>query len=165
MFFLIFTLLWGKSHRNDGLNVAIYHFLKPETNKDDFRLYFELFEKSCRGRHHLEISKTDTKIMISSLWMRPQEPQGCQKKSHYSLNKLMEVWCSNIESKLNKIRKTVRKQAFSTIIYQLWLFFTRFSKFAQFWLNSIARTVLFVKKNLIFLTPLGPLGARPYRFE
>ena len=26
-------------------NVAICHFLKPETNKGDFRLYFELVEK------------------------------------------------------------------------------------------------------------------------
>ena len=45
------------------------HFLKPETNKVDFRLYFELFEKSYRGRHHSEISKANTKTMISSLWM------------------------------------------------------------------------------------------------
>ena len=44
--------LWGRSHwnfRNYGLNLAIYHFLKPETNKSDFRLLFELFEKVIGG--------------------------------------------------------------------------------------------------------------------
>ena len=40
-------------------------FLKPETNKDYFRLYFELLEKSYRGRHHTEISRTNTKTMIT----------------------------------------------------------------------------------------------------
>ena len=35
-------------------------FPRPETNKDTFRLYFELFKKKCRGRHHIEISKTNT---------------------------------------------------------------------------------------------------------
>ena len=64
-FFLIFTYLRGRSHWNSSAsNVAIFHFLKPETNKGDFRLYFELFEKSCRGRHHSEILKTNTKTLI-----------------------------------------------------------------------------------------------------
>jgi hypothetical protein len=40
--------------------VAIYNFFKPDTNKDELGLYFELFEKSCRGRHHSKISKTNT---------------------------------------------------------------------------------------------------------
>ena len=47
-FFLIFAYLWGRSHwsfRNYGWNAAIYNFFKPETNKDEFSLYFELFEK------------------------------------------------------------------------------------------------------------------------
>ena len=55
-FFLIFTYLRGRSHWNSrdyASNVAICHFLKPETNKGDFRLYFELVEKSCRGRVHI----------------------------------------------------------------------------------------------------------------
>ena len=54
-------------------------FSKPESNKGEVRLYFELFEKSCRGRHHSEISKTNTKTMISAIWIRPQGSQGCQK--------------------------------------------------------------------------------------
>ena len=40
--------VWGKSHwsvRNYGLNGAISQYVKPETNKIDFKLYFELFEK------------------------------------------------------------------------------------------------------------------------
>ena len=35
--------------------------------------------------------------------MRPQELQSCQKKRNPPLNKLMEVWCANNESKLKKI--------------------------------------------------------------
>ena len=52
LFFLIFTYLRGRSHWNSrdyGSNLPIYHFLKPETNKGDFRLYFVWVEKSCRG--------------------------------------------------------------------------------------------------------------------
>ena len=50
-------------------------------------------------------------------WLQIRWLQGCQKKYHHSLNKLMEVWCAKIEPKLKKIRKTVRKQAFSTIFW------------------------------------------------
>ena len=67
----------------------------------------------------VEILKTNTKKMISSLWTRPQEHQGCQKKRHYPLNKLMEAWCTKIEPKLNKIQKTVRKQAFPPIFFSV----------------------------------------------
>ena len=49
LFFLIFTYLWGISHRRLKNYGAIAWNL--------FRLYFEVFEKSCRGRHHSEISK------------------------------------------------------------------------------------------------------------
>ena len=38
-----------------------YHFLQSESNKGDFRLYFELLEKSYRGRHPSELSKTNKK--------------------------------------------------------------------------------------------------------
>ena len=52
LFFLIFTYFRGRSQWNSrdyGSNVALCHFLKPETNKGDFKLYFVLVEKSCRG--------------------------------------------------------------------------------------------------------------------
>ena len=55
LIFLIFTYLRGRSYWNSrdyGSNTALCHFLKPETNTGDFRIYFELIEKSCRGRHH-----------------------------------------------------------------------------------------------------------------
>jgi hypothetical protein len=58
-------------------------FFEPETIRGDFRLNFELIEKSCRARHNSEISKTNTKTMISSLWTFP--------------------WCANIQPKLNKL--------------------------------------------------------------
>ena len=48
----IFTYLRGRSHWNSrgyASNAAICHFLKPETNKGDFRLYFELVEKVVGG--------------------------------------------------------------------------------------------------------------------
>jgi hypothetical protein len=40
---------------------AVCHFLKPETN---FRLYFELIEKSCRGRHHSEQTSANFILMV-----------------------------------------------------------------------------------------------------
>jgi hypothetical protein len=44
--------------------------------------------------------------------------------------------------------------------------FDSFSKFLSFGGNISANsTVLFVKKKSDFLTPMGPLGADPYRFE
>ena len=52
LFFLIFAYLWGTSHwsfRNYGSNAAIYNISKPETNKGEFSLYFELFEKKVVG--------------------------------------------------------------------------------------------------------------------
>ena len=70
LFFLIFTYLSGRSHENSrdyASNVAVRHFLKLETNKGDLRLYFELVEKSCRGRYHSEISKTNTNTLIYSI--------------------------------------------------------------------------------------------------
>ena len=95
------------SDTNENLEIMAQmwqcHLLKPETNKGDLRLYCELFEESYRGCHHSEILKTNTKSMISSIWMWPQGPQGCQKKCHHPLNKLMEVWCANIESNLQKV--------------------------------------------------------------
>ena len=121
LFFLIFTYLRGRSHsisRDYASNVEICHFLKPETNKGDFRLYFELVEKSCRGRHHSEISKTNTKTLIYSIWIRPQGSLGCQKMRQGPLNTPFEVWRANIASKLKNIQNTLRKQGFFDIFFQ-----------------------------------------------
>ena len=126
LFFLIFTYLRGRSHWNSrdyASNVAICHFLKPETNKGDFRLYFELVEKSCRGRHHSEISKTNTKTLIYSIWIRPQGSLGCQKMHQGPLNTPFEVWHANIAPNLKIIWNTLRKQGFFDIFFQFWQFF------------------------------------------
>ena len=126
LFFLIFTYLWGISHwsfRNYGSNAAIYNFFKPESNKGEFRLYFELFEKSCRGRHRSEISKTNAKTLIFAIWIHRQGSQGCQKMRQDSLNMPFEVYCANIALRLKNIQKSLRKQVFFDIFFQFWWFF------------------------------------------
>ena len=160
LFFLIFTYLRGRSHWNSrdyGSNVAICHFLKPETNKGDFRLYFVLVEKNCRGRHHSEILKTNTKTLIYSIWIRPQGSLGCQKVRQGPLNMLFEVWCANIAPKMMKIRNTLRKQGLLYVFFQFWWFL----KFVLFWGNISAKTqhsFICEKKNLIFWHPWDPWG-------
>ena len=47
-------------------------FFKLETNKGDFTLYFELVEKSCKGRHHSEILKTNIKTLIYVFYIDPR---------------------------------------------------------------------------------------------
>ena len=80
--------------------MAICHFLKPETNKGDFRLYFVLVEKSCRGRHHSEILKTNTKTLIYSIWIQSQGSLGCQKVRQDPQNTLSQnAWISCIINK------------------------------------------------------------------
>ena len=126
LFFLIFTYLRGRSHWNSrdyGSNVAICHFLKPETNKGDFRLYFVLVEKNCRGRHHSEILKTNTKTLIYSIWIQPQGSLGCQRVRHGPLNMLFEVWRANIAPKMKKIWKSQRKQGFFDIFSSILMIF------------------------------------------
>ena len=59
--------------------------------------------KNCRGRHHSEISKTNTKTMISAIGIHPQESQGCQKMRKDPLNMLTEVCCAKINLKLKNI--------------------------------------------------------------
>ena len=85
-------------------------FFKPETNKGDFRHYNELVEKSCRGRRHSEILKTNTKTLIHSIWIQPQGSLGCQKVRQGPLKTQLEVWGANIGPKMKKIRNTLRKQ-------------------------------------------------------
>jgi hypothetical protein len=77
--------------------------------------YFELVQKSCRGRHHSELSKTYTKTLIYSIWIRPQGSLGCQKMCQGPLYKPFEVWCANIAPKLKNIQNTLKKQGFFDI--------------------------------------------------
>ena len=92
--------------------MAICHFLKPETNKGDFRLYFKLVEKGCGGRHDSEISKTNTKTLIYSIWIYPQGSLGCRKMHQGPLNMPFKVCCNNIVPKLENIQNTLRKKRF-----------------------------------------------------
>ena len=87
-------------------------FFKPESNKGEFRLYFELFEKSCRGRHRSEISKTNAKTLIFAIWIHPQGSQGCQKMRQDSLKLPFEIYCANIALRLKNIQKSLRKLVF-----------------------------------------------------
>ena len=135
LFFLIFTYLRGRSHsisRDYISNVETCHFLKPETNKGDFRLYFELVEKSCRGRHHSEILKTNTKTLIHSIWIRPQGSLGCQKMRQGPLNTPFEVWRANIASKLKNIQNTLRKQGFLNTFFLILTIFQSLCLFGAF---------------------------------
>ena len=75
-----------------------------------FRLYFELFEKICRGRHHLEISKTNTIFTMDS----PPETPGVSKNAPLSDKQAHGGLVQKNEFELQKVQITVRKQAFLT---------------------------------------------------
>ena len=159
VFFLIFTYLRGRSHWNSrdyGSNVAICHFLKPATNKGDFRLYFLLVEKSCRGRHHSEILKTNTKTLIYSIWIRPQGSLGCQKVRQGPLNMLFEVWRANIAPKMKKIWKSQRKQGFFDIFSSILMIFEVYVLWGQSY--PPPPPVSFVKKKIQFFDTPGTPG-------
>ena len=60
----------------------IFSSLKPIKVSSDFIL--NVLVKSCRGRHHSEISKTNAKTLIFPIWIHPEGP----------LNTPFEVWCA-----------------------------------------------------------------------
>ena len=159
-YFFSFTYLRGRSHWNSrdyGSNVAICHFLKPETNKGDFRLYFVLVEKSCRGRHHSEILKTNTKTLIYSIWIRPQGSLGCQKVRQGPLNTLFEVWCANIAPKMKKIQNTLRKHEFFYIFFSILMVFWSLCLFGAILAQKLDSFIC-EKKIWFFDTPGTPRG-------
>ncbi len=161
LFFLIFTYLRGRSHWNSrdyASNVAICHFLKPETNKGDFRLYFELVEKSCRGRHHSEISKTNTKTLIYSIWIRPQGSLGCQKMRQGPLNTQFKVWSANIAPKLKNIWNTLRKQGFFWHFFSILTIFRSLCLFGAILAQKL-NSFICKKKFWFFDTPGTPGSA------
>ena len=140
-FFLIITYLRCRCHWNSrdyGSNVAKCHFLKPETNKGDFRLYFVLVEKNCRGRHHSEILKINIRTLIYSIRIRPQGSLGCQKMCKGPLNMPFEVWWANIAPKLKNIQNTLKKQG---------VFLTFFFNFDEFWSLCLFGAILAQKLN------------------
>ena len=84
----------------------IFLSLKPIKVSSVFILNY--LKKSCRGRHHSEISKTNTKTLIPSIWIRPQGSQGCQKMHQDPLNMPFEVWCANIALERHKFWKIIK---------------------------------------------------------
>jgi hypothetical protein len=99
--------------------------LKSIKESSNFTLNYLV--KSCSGRHHSEIS--NTKTMISAIWIRLQGSQGCQKMHQDPLNMLIEVCCAKIDLKLKNIQKSLRKQGFLTDF----LLFMRFFEVCSIW--------------------------------
>ena len=105
----------------------IFLSLKPIKVSSVFILNY--LKKSCRGRHRSEISKTNTKTLIFSIWIRPQGSQGRQKMRQGPLNTPFEVWSANIAPKLKSIWNTLRKQVFFDTFFPFWWFL----KVCAFW--------------------------------
>ena len=99
LFFLIFTYLWGIFHwsfRNYGSNAAIYNSFKPETNKGEFRLYFELFEKKLQGAPPLRNIKNKQNFFdIFTMDAPPGVPGVSKIRKNQRINNLM-CFCANI---------------------------------------------------------------------
>ena len=70
---------------------------KPTEVTSDFILNY--LKKVIGGATTQKFFKTNTKTLISSIWMRPQGPHGCQKMRQDSLNMPFEVWCAKIAPK------------------------------------------------------------------
>ena len=87
------------------LEYTTFLSLKSIKVSSDFILNY--LKKSCRGRHHSEISKTNAKTLIFAIWICPQGSQGCQKMRQDPLNLPFEVWCANIASKLKNTQKSL----------------------------------------------------------
>jgi hypothetical protein len=88
----------------------------PTKVTSDFILNY--LKKVVGGATTQKNLKTCTKTLISSIWIRPQGPQGCQKMRLHPLNMPFEVWCAKIDSKLQNICKGIRKQDFLTDCFQ-----------------------------------------------
>ena len=138
--------------------MAICHFLKPETDKGDFRLYFVLVEKSCRGRHHSEILKINTKTFIYSIWIRPQGSLGCQKVRQDPLKMPVEVWRAKIALKLKNIWKSPRRQGFFDIVSSILMVFWSLCLLEAI-LAQKENSFICEKKKWLFDTP-GTTGGR-----
>ena len=70
-----------------------------------------------------------SKTPISPLVVRYQESNGCQKDRQDLRNSDLEVYCTNIQPKLKKLRSSTKNQASGG-----------FLKFTQYWPNISALT-------------------------
>jgi hypothetical protein len=80
------------------------------------------------------------------------------------LNTPVEVWSANITPKLKNIRNNLRKLGFFDIFFPILTIFRSLCLFGAILAQKL-NSFICKKKKSDFLTPLGPLGARPYRFE
>ena len=85
-----------------------------------------------------KILKKLIKVVITPLLSQLQGWPGGQKNRKMLRYLHLVFFCAKIEPKIEKIRKTMRKQGF----FWGWFFvnFDSFLKFTQFWLNSSAKT-------------------------
>ena len=126
-------------------------YYKPAKVTSDFILNY--LKKVIGGATTQKNLKTNTKTLISYIWICPQRPKGCRKKLQDPINTPFEVWCAKIALKLKNIGKTLRKQGFWHFFFN----FDNFLKFVPFGGNHSTRTqqFYFIKKNLIFRHPVG----------
>ena len=78
IFFLCFILIKISPNLYDRLKVTSSFILNQ-------------LKKRCSGHHHSEISKTNTKTLVYSIWICPQVSLGCQKMRQGPLNMPFEV--------------------------------------------------------------------------
>jgi hypothetical protein len=103
------------------ITAQMWHYInffshKPAKVTSDFILNY--LRKVVGGATTQKNLKTNAKTFISSIWIRPKGPQGCQKMRLYPLNMPFEVWCAKIDPKLQNIQKDIRKQGFLTFLFQ-----------------------------------------------
>jgi hypothetical protein len=81
--------------------VALYHFFSHKQAKVTSDLNH--LKKVIGGATTQKNLKTNTKTLIFSIWILPQESQGCQKMRLDPLNTPFEIWCAKIAPKLKNI--------------------------------------------------------------
>jgi hypothetical protein len=83
--------------------VALYQFFSHKPAKVTSGFVLNYLKKVIGGTTTQKILKTNTKTLISSIWIRPQGPQECQKMRLHPLKMPFEVWCAKIDPKLQNI--------------------------------------------------------------
>ena len=121
---------------------------KPTKVISDFILNY--LKKVIGGATTQKIFKTNTKSLISSIWICPQRPQGCQKNPQDPLNTPFEVWCAKIAPQLEEYLKNSKKTVFFDIFFSVLMIFQSLCLLGVILVQEL--------NSFIFLTPLGPLG-------
>ena len=113
--------------------------------------------KIARWRCGTKISKTNLKAIISPLVTHPQGCQGCQKIWKTQLKTTLVSWSAKIQSKLNRIQKTFRKQGFFENFCPILTVFHSF--FNSGWILALQFTRVDFSLVVWIFTPLAPLEA------